>query len=75
MSHLRALGRYVNEPRGLAYEAGTVFEVDPALLAFLLADAPGTFEHVVLPVKAVQAPPRDKAIKTPQASKGDGGVL
>ena len=74
MSHLRALGRYVNEPRGLAYNAGEVFEVDPALLAFLLADAPGTFEHVVLPAKAVTAPARDKAVKTPQASK-DGGTL
>lgn len=69
---LRAIGRYVNEPRNLAFDAGTVFEADEATAAFLLADAPGTFERVVL-AKQVSAPPADKAIKAAQ-NKG-GGVL
>lgn len=70
---LRALGRYVNEPRGLAYNAGDVFEADQATAAYLLADAPGTFERVVL-AKQVEAPPANKAVRTPERSKG-GGVL
>ncbi len=70
---LRAIGRYVNEPRNLAFDAGTVFEADEATAAFLLADAPGTFERVVL-AKQVSAPPADKAVKAPERSKS-GGVL
>ncbi len=65
---LTCLGRYVNEPRGLAFDAGTVFEVDDATAAYLLADAPGCFAPAT---KAVDAPPRDKAIKT-AANKGEG---
>jgi hypothetical protein len=64
---LRALGRYVNEPRGLAFDAGTEFDAEPAMLAFLLADAPGTFEQVL--AKAATAPPADKAIKAPDKAK------
>ncbi len=67
---LQALGRYVNEPRGLAFDAGTVFEADEALAAYLLADAPGTFEPAP-EAKQVAGPPRDKAIKAPQ-NKGEG---
>lgn len=75
---LRALGRYVNEPRGLAFDAGTEFDAEPAMLAFLLADAPGTFARVEPASKQVAAPPADKAIRAPEHSKGDkgaGGVL
>ena len=67
---LLALGRYVNEPRGLAFDKGVTFEADEALAAFLLADAPGTFEPAP-EAKQVAAPPRDKAIKT-AANKGEG---
>ena len=70
---LKALGRYVNEPRGLAYDAGTVFDADEATAGYLLADAPGCFERVVL-AKQVEAPPANKAVRTPERSKG-GGVL
>lgn len=65
---LQALGRYVNEPRGLAFDAGTVFEVDDAMAAYLFADAPGTFERVVL-AKQVGAPTADKAVKAPDKAK------
>jgi hypothetical protein len=65
---LRALGRYVNEPRNLAWNKGEVFEADDALAAFLLADAPGTFERVT-EAKAMAAPVADKAIKTPDKAK------
>lgn len=69
---LRAIGRYVNEPRNLAFDAGTVFEADEALASYLLADAPGCFAPAPA-VKAVAAPTVDKAIKAAQ-NKG-GGVL
>jgi hypothetical protein len=70
---LICVGRYVNEPRGLAFDVGVTFEPDEALAAFLLADAPGCFAPAPA-VKAVAAPTADKAIKTPERSKG-GGVL
>ena len=69
---LLCIGRYINEPRGLAFDAGVTFESDEALAAFLLADAPGCFAPAPA-VKAVAAPTADKAIKTEQ-NKG-GGVL
>lgn len=72
MTRLLCIGRYVNEPRGLAFDVGVTFEPDEALAAFLLADAPGCFAPAPA-VKAVDAPERDKAIKTAQ-NKG-GGVL
>ena len=70
MIRLTCVGRYVNEPRGLACDAGVTFEVDDALATYLLADAPGCFAPAA---KAMQEPPRDKAIKAAQ-NKG-GGVL
>ena len=72
MIRLLCIGRYVNEPRGLAFDVGVTFEPDETLAAFLLADAPGCFAPAPA-VKAVDAPARDKAIKTAQ-NKG-GGVL
>ena len=70
MIRLLCIGRYVNEPRSLAYDVGVTFEADEATAAYLLADAPGCF--TVAPVaKAVAAPAADKAIKTAQ-NKGDG---
>ena len=69
---LLCIGRYVNEPGGLAFDVGVTFEPDESLAAFLLADAPGCFAPAPA-VKAVDAPARDKAIKTAQ-NKG-GGVL
>lgn len=41
---LRAKSRYVNEPLGVAYRAGDIFEVDAALAARLMTDSPETFE-------------------------------
>ncbi len=73
MIQLTCVGRYINEPRGLAFDAGTVFEVDDVTAAFLMADAPGCFAPAEPTGKAVQAPPRDKAIKA--AQNKDGGVL
>ena len=69
---LTCVGRYINEPRGLAYDVGAMFEVDEALAAFLLADAPGCFAPAPV-AKAVAAPAADKAIK--QAQNKGGGVL
>jgi hypothetical protein len=67
---LRALGRYVNEPRNLAWNKGEVFEADADLAAFLLADAPGTFERVAeSKSKAITEPAMDKAIKSPDKAK------
>jgi len=70
---LTCVGRYINEPRGLAYDVGAMFEVDEALAAFLLADAPGCFAPAPA-VKAMAAPTADKAIRTAERSKG-GVVL
>ena len=66
---LRCVGRYVNDPRGIAYSVGETFDVDPALLAFLMADAPGCFEPAQPESKAINAPPADKAIKSPDKTK------
>lgn len=63
---LKAIHRYFNGPRGLAYPEGTVFEADEPLAAFLMVDAPGCFEEV----KAVEQPPKDKAIKRAPEDKG-----
>jgi hypothetical protein len=61
---LRCVARYVNGARNLELTPGAIVE-DEALVTFLLADAPGCFEVV----KAVTAPPKDKAIKAPDAAK------
>ena len=70
MIRLLCVCRYVNEPRGLAFDAGVTFEADDATAAYLMADAPGCFAPAA---KAVIEPPRDKAIKTP-ANKGEGAL-
>ena len=72
MTRLLCIGRYVNEPRGLAFDVGVTFEPDEPTLAFLLADAPGCFTAAPA-AKVVAAPTADKAIKAAQ-NKG-GGVL
>ncbi len=72
MTRLLCVGRYVNEPRNLAFDVGVTFEPDEALSAFLLADAPGCFAPAPV-VKAVAAPTADKAIR--QAQNKGGGVL
>lgn len=48
---LKAKGRYSNEPLGVAYEAGQVFEVDEAMANLLMADSPGSFEEYKEPAK------------------------
>lgn len=58
MPKLRTITPYRNPPRGLAYEAGVVIEVDEALASFLQADSPDAFEVV----KAPASPPAHKAI-------------
>lgn len=69
MTRLRCVGRYVNDPRGIAYNVGETFDADPVLLAFLMADAPGCFEPAATASKAVAAPPADKAIKMADKTK------
>lgn len=61
---LRCVAKYANGARSLEFAPGAIIE-DAALVAFLLVDAPGCFEVV----KAVTAPPKDKAIKAPEAAK------
>jgi len=59
MIKLRCIVRYANDVKGLRFAVGDIFEVTPEQFTFLMADAPGCFvEH-----KAVEAPPRDKAVK------------
>ena len=67
MTRLRCVGRYANSARQLAYVVGDEFDADPALLAYLMADAPGCFEPVT--AKQMAAPPMDKAVKTPDKAK------
>lgn len=62
------VGRYVNEPRGLAFDVGVTFEADEVTAAFLLADAPGCFAPAPI-AKQVTAPTADKAIKAPDKAK------
>ena len=63
---LRCVGKYANDARNLRFAAGDVFEPDEKLAAFLLVDAPGCFEEV----KAIEAPPKDKAVKRAPEDKG-----
>lgn len=58
---LRVKAEYRHGPRGLAYAADQVIEVDAALAAWLLADAPENFTPVV--VETLDAPPVDKQVK------------
>jgi hypothetical protein len=69
VTRLRCVGRYVNDPRGIAYNVGETFDADEAMTAYLLADAPGCFEPAATASKAMAAPPADKAIKTPDKTK------
>ena len=66
---LRCVGRYVNGARGLVYVVGDVFDATPEQAAFLLADAPDCFEPAEPESKAINAPPADKAIKSPDKTK------
>jgi hypothetical protein len=62
---LRCILPYTNGPQGLVFKPGDEFEPVPSLRLFLLADAPGCFEVV----KAMDAPPADKAVRQPKAQK------
>ena len=66
---LRCVGRYANTARGLVYNVGDEFDADPALLAYLTADAPDCFEPVAPQGKQLAAPPMDKALKAPDKAK------
>ena len=59
---IRCVAQYINDARGLRFQVGQVFDPDPALRAYLMADAPGCFE-------AVDAAPAVKAPKKPAADK------
>ena len=69
MTRLRCVGRYVNGARGIVHVVGDVFDATPEQAAFLLADAPGCFEPVQPESKAINAPPADKATKSPDKTK------
>ncbi len=66
MNKLRCVVRYANDVKGLRFAVGDVFEADPEQFKFLMADAPGCFEEV----KAIEAPPKDKAVKHAPQDKG-----
>jgi hypothetical protein len=55
--------------RDVSHPAGAVIEVTESEGAFLLRDAPGSFELFKPEVKEVAAPPVDKAVKSPPKSK------
>jgi hypothetical protein len=65
MATLIALGEY--HAQKLHYMAGQTFEADDNLALFLMADAPANFE--VVTVKEIVAPPVDKMLRKPKASK------
>ena len=59
---LYVLNDYKN--RQLSYSAGQEIEVDPEMASFLLADAPGCFsDEPPVIEKALDEPPKDKAVK------------
>lgn len=64
---LRCVGKYHHIARGEIHLPGEEFTADEDHAAYLLRDAPGCFEEVV--VKAPEAPPRDKAVKRPRVRK------
>lgn len=66
---LRAKEEYVMPSRNLHYKRGEVFEPTDDVYLFLMADAPGVFEVVAGPVKAIDAPPVDKMMRAPKAKK------
>ena len=63
---------YHNGPAGLHFSAPGVIEIDDPKAEFLLRDAPENFSRE-LPaedeLKALDEPPRDKAVKAPQKKK------
>ena len=63
MKKLRCIGRYVNQPRNLAFNAGEEFDIDDETARFLMRDAPGSF-------KALDSPPANKAVLDAPESKG-----
>jgi hypothetical protein len=60
MMKLYVLNDYKN--RQLSYQAGDEIEVDPDVAAYLVADAPGSFAYEP-PIKGLDEPPKDKAVK------------
>lgn len=66
MKKLTVLGNYRNDARGLVYTKGETFEADDDLIKFLMADSPGCF---AVAAKAVEAPPADKMLRTPDKAK------
>lgn len=64
---LRCTSNYRNEPRGLAFEAGQVFDAEPQLRLFLMADAPGCFEPA--PEEPEPEPPVARAVRKPARHK------
>jgi len=61
MAKIVAKSRYQNEPRGLSFAAGEVFDADESLFVFLFQDSPDSFE-LWNPAPVVDAPPVDKAV-------------
>jgi len=60
---LKVISEYRN--RETHYGVGSVIEVTDEQVKFLMADAPGCFEVYTEPeVKAVEAPPVDKMVRT-----------
>lgn len=66
---LRCVAAYRNDPRNVIYRAGDEFDATDEHAAFLLADAPGCFEHVKPKAKRVRKPPQDKAMREPPEEK------
>jgi hypothetical protein len=64
---LRVLQAYTC--REVSYPAGATIEVTPADAAYLMADAPGSFELFTPEAKEMAEPPQDKAVKAPSESK------
>lgn len=62
MTKLKCVGRYRNDRLSIAYAVGDVFEVDGARLTYLMSDAPGCFEVVTEPTKAVSKPAQNKMV-------------
>lgn len=66
MAKLKVLHNYRNDPRSLAFVAGTEIEVDDELALFLRTDAPGGFEPLVDKPKPER---RTTAADEPQADE------
>ncbi len=69
---LKCLSEYRNRDEHIP--AGKVIDVDEAYAAWLMRDAPGSFEFykpadVIVSTKMVEEPPADKMVKPKQARK------